>query len=467
MNKKSIYLLLLLTCVVSCVENPNVTEDIYLENPNSVRSWVAGLKRQLAVTANTVNVNVAITSDNYFNNYSQYSKVFDIPQIDYFDVDVNSLQVDVQALREMAVYGISTVVIADASVTAKDEAFMHFCLGYANILGGELFTGLPETNLGTVLPPEQIFERALSNLDDAINLETDPERIAVYRLLKARVYYNTGEAANAIEAARAALSSPSLLYQAQFDGENDLGNEMQNAVFDASPNRLAPLPRLDFLDPKYYSEGTPETDQKPVALAKAEEAYLILAEAYLAQQNITEARGTLQSLLTLVGERPVVSVDDSGETRNGGNRDDYPLTGVAVRFDSESPYREGYVLDRQAGNIDIHTVSGTSVTTDDIENAATVDELLYLVYQLRQEIFIGEGRRLTDLGIKYPVSQIEQDNNPNVPDAYTVARIPSFIPGEGQLDDFRVEADGRITIDVDMNKIIVANKNAAEIVPFF
>ncbi|MGS2763026.1 tetratricopeptide repeat protein [Sinomicrobium sp. M5D2P9] len=467
MKKNSIYLLLLLICITSCVENPNVTEDVYLENPNSVSSWIVGLKRQLAVTANTVNVNVAITSDNYFNNYSQYSKVFDIPQIDYFDVDVNSLQADVQALREMAVYGINHIVVADASATAEDEAFMHFCLGYANILGGELFTGLPETNLGTVLTPEQIFGNAILNLEAAISLETDPERIAVYQLLKARVYYNVGDVSNAIEAARASLSSPSLLYHIQFDGQNGVRNEMQNAIFDALPNRLAPLPRLDFLDPKYYSEGTPETDQKPVALAKSEEAYLIMAEAYLAQQNMTEAKTVLQSLLTLVAERPVVLIDDSGETRNGGNRDDYPLTEVLVRFDSESVYREGYVLDRQVGNVNVYTVSGTSITSDDIENAVTVDKLLYLVYQLRQEIFISEGRRLTDLGIKYPVSQTEQDNNPNVPDEYTVAQIPSFIPEGGQLDNFRTDAEGNITMDVDMNKIIVENKSATEVVPFF
>ncbi|WP_268223980.1 tetratricopeptide repeat protein [Sinomicrobium oceani] len=467
MRKKSIYLVFIIICAFSCVENPNVTEDVYLENPHSVSSWVVGLKRQLAVTTNTVNVNVAITSDNYFNNYSQYSKVFDIPQIDYFDVDVNSLQADVQALREMAVYGLDKVITADASATAEDEAFMHFCLGYANILGGELFTGLPEANLGKMLTSGEILTLAVGNLDAAISLETDPKNIQVYHLLKARAYRSLGDVTHAVREAEISLSDPSLLYQIEFDGQNGVRNEMQNAVFDALPNRLAPLPRLDFLDPKYYAVGPPTTDQKPVALAKAEEAYLILAEAYLSEQNTGKAREVLQKLLILVGERPVVRVDDSGETRNGGNRTDYPLTAVPVRFDSTGPFREGLILDRQAGNIAVHTVSGTSVTLSDIAHAGGVDELLYQVYLLRQEIFIGEGRRLTDLGIKYPVSQTEQDNNPNVPDAYIIAQLPAFIPGNGGMDNFSTEPDGSITIETDMNRIIVQNKTASEVVPFF
>ncbi|RXG32422.1 hypothetical protein [Leeuwenhoekiella marinoflava] len=111
--------------ISSCVENPNVTEEVYLSNPNATSSWITGLKRQLAITTNTVNINVAITSDNYFNNYSQYSKVFDALQISFIDVDVNALQADVQALREMASYGIETILPSDDSATEEDEAYMY------------------------------------------------------------------------------------------------------------------------------------------------------------------------------------------------------------------------------------------------------------------------------------------------------------------------------------------------------
>lgn len=466
MKKTIIYSLFSILLLSACVDNPNVTENTYLNTPHAVSSWVNGLKRQMAKTSNTVNVNVAITSDNYFNNYSQYSKVFDILQLNYFDPDVNALQADVQALREMAIFGIEKVYPSDQAATEQDLAFMYLCLGYANILGGELFTGLPETTLGNVITPKENLENALEALDYAIDYETDVELIATYHLLKARTYYHLGNQEKAITEATKALDSPSLLYQIQFDGTSQLANEMQNATYDALPNRLAPLPRLDFLDPKYYSVGTPTTDQKPVTLVKAEEAYLILAEAALAQNNIPTAKANLTALLNLVEQRPVAMVDDSGETRNGGNRTDYPLTAVKVKFDNASTFKSNLVLNRQEGNIEVKTISGTHVKITDIENLTSTDDLLYYVYLLRQEIFISEGRRLTDLGIKYPISQVEQDNNPNVADEYTIAQIPAFVADKA-LDDFSTDENGNISISVDMNKIIVENKTDNTIVPFF
>ncbi|WP_315815511.1 hypothetical protein [Paraflavitalea speifideaquila] len=106
----------------SCVKNPNVTEDVYVNTPNAARSWANGVRRQLALTLNAVVVNAELISDNYYNNYTQNSKVFDIPQIDYFDVDVNATQAEVQKLREMALYGLTKVVPGDASTTAADKA---------------------------------------------------------------------------------------------------------------------------------------------------------------------------------------------------------------------------------------------------------------------------------------------------------------------------------------------------------
>ena len=453
--------------ISSCVENPNVTEEVYLSNPNATSSWITGLKRQLAITTNTVNINVAITSDNYFNNYSQYSKVFDALQISFIDVDVNALQADVQALREMASYGIETILPSDDSATEEDEAYMYFCLGYSNLLGGELFTGLPASNLGEVLNPQEMLQKALTHLETAAALEPSEEKKSAYRLLQARAYYDLGDVVKASQMATEALRTNQLVYQVDFDGQNGISNTMQTATFDALPNRLAPLPRLDFLDPKYYSIGTPETNQKPVVIAKAEEASLILAEATLSENLIAQTKQHLYDLLDLIATRPVVEVDDSNETRNGGNRQDYPLTAVAVKFDAEEEFQEDYILDRQQELINVYTISGTRVTEQDITNALNSDQLLYLIYRLRQEVFISEGRRVTDLGIKYPISQIEQDNNPNIDAGYTTSQIPDFIANADVLDNFQVDGSGNIIIDVDMNKIIVQNKTSPVIVPFF
>ncbi|MCG8389157.1 MAG: hypothetical protein MJA30_26615, partial [Cytophagales bacterium] len=87
-------------------------------------------------------------------------------------------------------------------------------------------------------------------------------------------------------------------------------------------------------------------------------------------------------------------------------------------------------------------------------------------YRLRQEIFISEGRRSSDLGIRFPVSETEQLNNPNVGDAFIQPVLPTFIPLNGGMDAFTVDEAGDVTMLFDMNKVIVDNKTSEDIVPF-
>ncbi|RPD96670.1 tetratricopeptide repeat protein [Aureibaculum marinum] len=468
MKRTYIYISLLFLIITSCVENPNVTEDVFFDTYNPSSSWVNGLKRQLALTMNQVVINSEMTSDNYFNNYTLYSKVFDKPEIVFTDLDVNRTQVEIGVLREMAEYAIETVLPKDSEAVDSDWSYAYFSKAYALILAGENFIGLPDETNGIVLSSKELLLKSLSYLDLAIEYEPDISTQKVYELLKARVYRSLGDTVNAKLYASKIIGETELLFNVYFDGTNGVINEMQNATFTASENRFAPLPRLDFLDPKYYDEGTAVSDQKPIALVKAEEAYLILAEALTTENKITEAKTILKNLITdVIENRPIAYIDDSRELRNGSNRDDYPKTAVNIRFDNTKPYLPDYVLDRQSGKIKIHTISGTKVTTSDINNITTLDEGLYLIYRLRQEIFISEGRRSADLGIKFPVSETEQQNNPNISDKFTQALIPNFIPLNFELDNFLVDSKtGNITILHDMNSVLVANKTSEYVLPF-
>ncbi|GAA0525536.1 tetratricopeptide repeat protein [Chitinophaga japonensis] len=467
--------LFLYSCIIAMlgmsacdVLNPNVTDEVYLENPDAAKSWVNGLRRQLALTMNQVVVSTELVSDNYYNNRTLSSKVFDIPQIDYYDLDVNNLQVQVQRLREMADYGISKVLPADKAATDADAAEILFSKAFAHLLSGELFVALPGSSLGEVLTPAEHLHLAITGLDQAIAVAPEAADRLAYTLLKARAYYHLGDAENAARYATEALADKTLLRQVGYDGVNGVSNDMQTYLFSSTYNEFAPLPRLDFLDPKYYHIGTPSADQKPVTIVKAEEAYLILAETQIAANGLVAARQTLKNLLTeVVDQRPTVMLDDSKETRNGGNRTDYPLTAVQVKFDAADSSRTGYVLNRQEGDIEAYTVSGTRVTAADIDAAAMQDELLYILYRMRQEIFIAEGRRMTDLGIKFPVSQTEQLNNSHVLPEHTQAQVPAFIPLNRGMDDFTYdEAAGTVIMQYDMNKVLVQNKQASEIFPF-
>lgn len=461
--------LLAATVLLGCeVENPTITDTVYLGTKNATATWLTGLRRQLALTLNQVIVNTELVSDNYFNNRTQSNKVFDIPQIDNFDLDVNNIQAAIQKLREYSEYGINTVAAEDKSTTPVQKAEMYFLNAYAHVLSAELFVALPGAGNGPALSPATHYALALTAMDQAIGLQTDATEKAVYTLLKARIYYDMGDIAQAKLAAATVMNSPLLLKQAMYDGQNAASNDFQTYLFTSSNNEFAVLPRLDFLDPKYYDTGSPTTQQKPVSYLKAEEAYLIFAEAQVAQSDLGGAKATLNSLLTeVIAKRPVVSINDSKETKNGGNRKDYPITAVKIRFDANDTERTGYVLNRQAGNINVATISGTMVTANDISAAATQDDLLYLVYRLRQEIFIGEGRRMTDLGIRFPVSQTEQLGNPNIKNTDVIAQIPAFIPLSRGMDDFTNNtATGVVTMKYDMNKVLVTNKMAKEIFPF-
>ena len=53
----------------------------------------------------------------------------------------------------------------------------------------------------------------------------------------------------------------------------------------------------------------------------------------------------------------------------------------------------------------VPTISGTSVTAARIDAITTVDDGLYVLYLMRQEIFLAEGRRMADLGMRMPVAQ--------------------------------------------------------------
>lgn len=460
-------------CGLDAIENPNVTEDKFVETPQASATWVNGARAEMASSLSVIVELTELTSDNYFNNRTLSSKVFDIPQIVYTDLDVNRIQTAVHNLRRTAEFGLETVIPQDNSATDEQRAELYFYLGVSHLFAGEYFVGLPEEAYGPVLEPSAHFDAAVDAFDEVTALSGDTDLIQAANLAKARISFHEGNVTELRTQAEAVIStSPALNYQVEYDGINGPSNGFQNFLYNSSQDEFAPLPRLDFLDPKYYSEDGAGQDQKSISLFKIEEAYLMLAEADLADGDLPGTRTRLKDLLSnVIANRPVASFDDSRETRSGGNRDDYPLSDtVQVRFAPGTPAVSGLILDRQDGLVQVPVVSGTSVTAQDIDNAATEDELLETIYLMRQEIFISEGRRVVDLGIRYPVSEQEMTGNNNIDSnsPYLQAQIPDFIPLGMQMDDFSVnEAQGILTIDVNMNRVLVQNKTNDAILPLW
>ena len=478
---KYLYLILLIFFVAGCelidpteVENPNVSEDKFLTDiPEISSSWLNGLERQLAQTLNQTVVLGELLSDNYFNNRTLSSKVFDIPQISYQDVDVLSMQSAIHRLRTMAQYGLEEVAPNDAETSNEQIAEFHFYLGLAYLMSGENFVALPVETEGEVLSSEELFNEAIGEFEAALQLSTSSELQNTLNLALSRSYYHLGDRSNAVNAANQIINNAAdFVRYVQY--EENTPNDMQFFLFDSEANEFAPLPRLDFLDPKYFYINNPADEQKPIALFKSEEAYLIKAEAQIADNMLTMAKETMIDLLALVATRPTATFVDP-DNRDGGTNvsvgiDPYPLSNeYTIQFEANEEAKTGLVLDRTSGAITVPTLSGTHVTNDMINAATTEDELLKLLYLMRQEIFFAEGRRNIDLGIKLPIAENEFTGNDNVSEAAIEEQIPPFIASldEYGLDKFENdEAAKVITIAVDMNDILVNNKESSMVLPF-
>lgn len=464
------------TLLVSCdafkptdVVNPNITDKQFIGTPGAGAAWVLGTQRQFLLTYNQVVQNAELVSDNYFNNYTTNNQLFDEAIIQDIDPQVTSIQSSIARLRDVASFGLDTIFPRDSVMTAQDRAELLFYRGASYLYAGEGFVALPATANGVVATWQELLGLAIADFTQSRTLATDNNTRLTNTLALARAYHRLGNKAKAVEEASALLAaSPSFLKNLAFDGINGPGNSMQG-VLTSSVNNFQPLPRLDFLDPKYPNRGA--NVQSPAAFAKAEEAHMILAEALLSDNNVAGAKARLTQLLALVQSRPTESVDSRLQLRGrNGNKVIYPNSSATrVAFAPGEPLLPGYVVTRSAGNITVPIVSGTSVTQSRIDAITTVDDGLYVLYLMRQEIFLAEGRRMADLGIRMPVAFTEVLANANAIAGapYTVATIPSFIPPSFGMDRFTYDETANTAIMAyDMNRILVQNKTSPDVLPF-
>lgn len=445
--------------------NPNVDENAFLHSDNPMQTWVNGTEKELALHMSDFVELMEILSDNYFNNYTRSSKVFDIPQLLYNDADVTALQRHVGALREMADYGLTTVAAADAKTTDADRFHLLWVKAYSHLLAGDFFRALPAQNGAAAVEWNDHLHAALDVLQQALPLAQNDDDRAFVHTLAARAAHRLGNRQLAVTHASQALSfSGDLLHQVQFDSKNGVLNRAQEAIWS---DWFQPLPRLDFLDPKYYQMTS--SDQCPITLAKAEENYLILAEAALASGNLNEAKAQLTALLSLVKARPVeTGINDQLEGRYNGGLKAFPNDpSYRVQASPSDPLRPGLIIDRRPPMlIDIPYISGTSVTQAMIDALTDHDSALELLYLIRQEIFFAEGRRPADLGIRLPLCEVEAAHASNGAD-YTQAWIPSFVPRNGGMDDFTIDSQAMtVTIAHNMNRIIATNAHTPDVAPF-
>jgi tetratricopeptide (TPR) repeat protein len=447
----------------SNVENPDITEDAALQNPNPLQSWVTGLERQLSITlSNTTLVVSELATDNYVNTQTFFNQNVDDLVFDFRDDDIDDTFFTFNDLRESAEFGLTDVAEADDNPRPQDLAELDFFRGYGHLGLGEYFHSAPLDGGEAPATSADHFQAAIEAFQAAI--DRGAGQTTAYQMGLARAYYNAGDIANATAAAQQVLDAdPTFVRMADFDNQNTSGadnNEMQDALYDRGTfDDLQPLPRLDFLDPKYALISASE--EAPVAILKAEEAHLILIEAALAQNDLPGAQDEMKELIDLVEQRPLRTTDESIEGRtedDPGSRPD--TTAALVAASPNDDLRAGLVLNRTE-TTDVPSISGTSVTDAIVDDIDSADEAWEILYLLRQEIFIAEGRRMIDFGIKFPLPENESLANPNVSEGpATQPIVPSFIDGQ-PLDDFTYDPDTfEAVIDVNMNRVLAQNRTS-------
>jgi tetratricopeptide (TPR) repeat protein len=447
------------------VTNPNLSEGSVVGLPNSSALWKSGIEREISRTLNEILILAELGSDNYVNIQTYFSQFMDNMDIRTTDPDIRDTQNEIARVMRMAEYGIATVGPNDPDYSAVTEAEFNFYLGYARLLAGMYFSKLPQETLGVPVTSDDLYANAITSFNAAISLNPSAE----YHLAKARANYYLGKKSEAVAAATAAISADDdFLRSAEYDELEGPSNTMEDALYERGTfDDFQPLPSLDFLDPK-YSFVDANVDPS-VHYLKAEEAYLILAEAHLSDGNVAAAQQNLTSLLALVATRDVREVDESGETRgNQSNAVDDSTRPSSSEVTVNG--RSGLILDRDNGDVSIPSVSGTSLTASEIAAMGADDAGLALIYRTRQEIFIAEGIRFVDMGIKLVINENEILQNENISDgdAGTVAVVPSFIDAvKNDLDGITFDAaNNSAATTVDVTAILIQNKTSSSVVPF-
>lgn len=453
------------------VENPRTTDDDLARATEPTKAMIPGLEAQFARLLESAVVATECASDNYQINGTGIDNSWDTP-IDITPQVMNStgrvtgVYWNAQELQALASFVIEDIVPGDAEATAPDIATAHYFRGMGYLYLGENFSYAPVEEDGEPVPASEILNLAIADLTQATSGGGSVALAA--RAALARAYRWLGNAGAASSAANQVLSGDPQFLRVQSYDPTSVDNTAHWYLVSRALAEMQPLPRLDFLDPKYltYDAGIP--------VAKAEEMHLILAEIALAGSDYTAAKGHLGDAIRLAQSRPTQSwIDD--DARINANLSIRPRDSeILVRADANSPYRAGLVQKRFGSVTTQYTISGTSLAADSVEALpnGNPDAIWHAFWLARQEILFLEGRRMADLGIRLPMMLREIDQNPNLtydasnPGPGQAPVVPSYIPPFNEMDLFTplspydggVLVQTQVTIRHDMNKILTQNQ---------
>ncbi len=449
------------------VVNPTTTDRDLARSPEPTKALLPGLKAQFARMINSYVIAAAVVSDDYSIHGTGIVVDLDEPRavtpdlLNATGVSASGVYWNVQELRALADFVIEDIAPTDESATPALVAEARFYRGMANLTLGEVFSFAPHEEDGLPQPSSAALARAVADLEASsdVGLQSRAALARAFRLL--------GDAAAAEEEANAVLNgSEDFLFVQGYDPQF-LPNASVLFLVSRSLQEMQPLPRLDFLDPKYTKWDS------AIPVAKAEEMHLILAEIDLAAGALAAARRHLADAVELAASRGTATFNEVDERRNADRSLRPRSSEILVRADARSPYRGGLVLDRPAKGLEVPNISATSLVPDSVAALSEAAQLWHALWLARQEILFLEGRRLADLSIRLPMMRREIDQNSRISqgDPGTTAVVPSWIPNSPRyaMDIYTPFAvyDGtghdaallatELTMIVDMNRVLAEN----------
>jgi hypothetical protein len=460
----------------SKVTNPSITDDNLRQNATGgTVSVVSGVRRQLAVVVGIQSLVGDLVSDNLDNRASFYDNTLNFPRIitpTSFTYDACYL--GMLTLNALADFGLTVIVPIDKTVTNDQIAEIHFYKGMALLLLGENYSKFPIVENGPPVASKDAIGLAVTEFNTALPLigaasaATQAMRANCYLGL-ARAYRMLGNKAAAQTAATSALAvaasgtftgGATYIFNSAEDNANGPTSTLLAALVTRASNDIQPNPRLDFLDPKLT------VNTQPMPVMKAEEAHLILAEVALANGDLAGARTSMTNAVTLALSRGKTSFKDN-DTRVGR-----PNNSAMTVFTDDAhtyPAISGLIVARSGATVNVPTISWTSQTAASIAALASLPtgsgpntqrfEHIRILYLLRQEIFFGEGRRMTDLGVRLPVPKRQLDGNASIiGSGGDVVVVPTYIPPSDEWRAFSISGTV-VTVKWDLNKEVATNIN--------
>ncbi len=445
------------------VNNPSTTTDDLSAAENPTAALLPGLRAAFATAYNPVEPEVV--SDNYSIHGTGLVKQLDSPRDVTPDEIGNRAYGNLQTLRSLADFVLTDIAPNDTTALPDDLQEARYYLGMAFLILGERFGGAPVVADGTPVASAELVRTAITELNAALTATTGGGFEVQIRAALARAYRLDGNAGEAETQADAVLAADPAFSQAQEYDPATITNGPFAFLVIRSLKEMQPLPRLDFLDPKYTARDA------PIYVAKAEEMLLIKAEVEFSRGNYAGGREFIAQAIESAQARSTSNFNDDDARLNEDLSERPHDASITIRSDASSPFRAGLVLSRP-GPVSTPTVAATSLDADSVRalDATTqTEDILHAFHLARQEMMLLEGRRMTDLGIRLPVERDEIETNANINDGDlgTVAIVPAYIPAQDLMDLFDpaspYDATGmlvttQITINVDMNRILAQQR---------